>query len=334
MTKIFPSTEKTIWISWEMHRRTTELAKAFGSNLYIYKCDSSTNILIRYLRSSYFTLKTIYNKRPKILFVQNPSLVLASLACFLKIIFKYKLVVDRHTNFWLDAGNSIHPTVLIFKLLSNYSLKNADLTIVTNEYLKDVVEKKNGRGFVLTDRLPEIQNKSARKLDGRLNIVFISTFSKDEPFMEVFNAAKLIDEDIFIYVTGNYKKIFNEIPIDIPPNLVLTGFLEEQDFIDLLFSADAIMDFTTADWTLVCGGYEAISAGKPFITSDKKVLRSYFNKGAIFTENIASGISNAIFYFNNNRHVYKQEIDQIKNEKHIEWSKQFNHLTDLIGLDR
>ena len=328
------SARNTIWISWETHRRTNELAKAFGANLYIYNCNPSTNILIRYLRSSYFTVKTIYNIKPKILFVQNPSLVLASLACFLKNIFKYKLVVDRHTNFWLGAGNSIDPIFLIFKFFSNYSLKNAEFTIVTNEYLKDIVNKSNGRGFVLTDRLPDIVSKNRKKLSGRLNIVFISTFSKDEPFREVFNAAKLIDEDIFIYVTGNYKKIFHEIPRDMPPNLILTGFLEEQDFIDLLFSADGIMDFTTADWTLVCGGYEAISAGKPFITSEKEVLRTYFTKGAIFTENNASGISNAIMYLDKNRDVYQAEIDQIRNEKSVEWKMQFNDLLDLIGIDR
>ena len=263
--------------------------------------------------------------------VQNPSLVLASLACLLKTFFNYKLVVDRHTNFWLEAESSFRPKAFLFTLFSKYSLRHADLTIVTNPYLKDIVEKKGGRGFVLTDKLPALERKNNKPLNGRWNIVFISTFSDDEPYLEVFKAAKIINPDVYIYVTGNFKKKMNRIPEDMPANLVLTGFLEEQDFIDLLFSADAIMDFTTAEWTLVCGGYEAISAGKPFITSDKNVLRAYFNKGAIFAENNYLSISNAINILFSRKSQYDSDIIVLKEEKSIEWDQQFCKLVELIN---
>jgi len=322
---------KTVWISWEIHRRTRELAKAFGADLFVYNCDSSYNPVLRYILSSLFTIRHISRSRPDILIVQNPSLVLASLACLLKIFFNYKLVVDRHTNFWLEAENSFRPKALVFTLFSKYSLRHADLTIVTNPYLKDIVEKKGGRGFVLTDKLPALERKNNKSLNGRWNIVFISTFSDDEPYLEVFKAAKSIPPDVFIYVTGNFKKIMDRIPEEMPPNLVLTGFLEEQDFIDLLFSADAIMDFTTAEWTLVCGGYEAISAGKPFITSDKIVLRSYFNKGAIFVENSHLSISDGVNRFIGRKGQFESEINALRDEKTIEWTQQFEKLLDLMN---
>ena len=322
---------KTVWISWEIHRRTRELSKTFGADLFVYNCDSSHGPFLRYILSSFYTIRYLFSSRPDILIVQNPSLFLASLACLLKIYFKYKLVVDRHTNFWLEAENSFRPKALVFTLFSKYSLRHADLTIVTNTYLKDIVEKKGGRGFVLTDKLPALERKNKKDLVGRWNIVFISTFSDDEPYLEVFKAAKLIQSDVFIYVTGNFKKIMDRIPEEMPPNLVLTGFLEEQDFIDLLFSADAIMDFTTAEWTLVCGGYEAISAGKPFITSDKVVLREYFNKGTIFAENNYLSISDAVNSIISRYNQYESEIKALKGEKTIEWTLQFSKLLELMN---
>jgi glycosyltransferase involved in cell wall biosynthesis len=322
---------KTVWISWEIHRRTRELANAFGADLFVYNCDSSNGPVLRYVLSSFYTIRYIFRSRPDILIVQNPSLVLASLACLLKTFFNFKLVVDRHTNFWLEAENSFRPKALVFALFSKYSLRHADLTIVTNPYLKGIVEEKGGRGFVLTDKLPALERRNNKSLNGRWNIVFISTFSDDEPYLEVFKAARSINPDVYIYVTGNFKKIMNHIPKDMPPNLVLTGFLEEQDFIDMLFSADAIMDFTTAEWTLVCGGYEAISAGKPFITSDKIVLREYFNKGTVFVENNYLEISNGVNTIINNLSQYESEIKVLKDEKNIEWAGEFSKLLEFMN---
>jgi hypothetical protein len=321
---------KTAWIAWEVHRRSTELAKAFDADLFIYDSNSSFGSFLRYVFSSFHTIRYLSRTRPDILIVQNPSLVLTSLACLLKTLFRYRLVVDRHTNFWLEAENSLRPKALVFTLFSKYSLRHADLTIVTNPYLKELVDKKGGRGFVLTDKLPALERKHRKSLNGRWNIVFISTFSDDEPYLEVIKAAKLIRPDIYIYVTGNYRKVTGRLPADLPPNLVLTGFLDEQDFVDLLFSADAIMDFTTAEWTLVCGGYEAISVEKPFITSDKIVLRGYFNKGAVFAGNDHLSISEAIGNLIQRKDEYDREIRALKMEKNEEWNQQFSKLLELV----
>ncbi len=41
-------------------------------------------------------------------------------------------------------------------------------------------------------------------------------------------------------------------------------------------------------------GSEAVSAGKPLITSNTKMLKNYFTKGTIFVDNTAKGIVEGI----------------------------------------
>jgi glycosyltransferase involved in cell wall biosynthesis len=317
-----------IWITWESHRRTLELANALDVKLYVIEYRNSG--IIRYIKSSYRTIIIIIENKPKFLFIQNPSMILNTLVCFMKSFYKYNLIVDRHTNFLLEKNIYISPLSMLYELCSRYCIKNSDLIIVTNEFLKNIVDQRGGTGIILTDRLPTLNKMNNVKLIGKLNIVFISTFADDEPFLEVFKAAKLIDSNIYIYVTGNYNKIKNNLFDGLPENVILTGYLKEQDFIDLLYSSDAIMDFTTAEWTLVCGGYESISVGKPFLTSNKIALRSYFKKGTLFTENNANDIAESINKLIEYKSKYTTEIEILKKEKKHEWEQQYQCLLTII----
>ena len=68
-----------LWIAWEKQRRSTVLSKEFNAKLYQFNNSGK----LRYPIVITKTLFLLIKKRPKILFVQNPSTVLAFLACFL-----------------------------------------------------------------------------------------------------------------------------------------------------------------------------------------------------------------------------------------------------------
>ncbi len=321
-----------MWIAWEIHRRSSELAEAFGAKYFA--CDSPGHYVLRYLASTLWTIEILLKERPRILFVQNPSLVLAALAGFLKPFFNYTLVIDRHTNFMLNVPNPTRPFHVFYHFLSDFSIKAADLTIVTNEFLKGVVESKGGRGFILTDRLPSLAGKRGLlPLAGKRNVVFVCTYAADEPYLQVIQAARAIPEDIHVYVTGNPKKAGRGLPgpEEMPPNLTLTGFLPERDYVDLLFSADAIMDLTTSDWVMVCGGYEAMAAGAPFITSRRSVLLDFYTKGTVFTGDGAADIAAAVVEAVESKERLKAEIAELRQVRSKEWSERFSALQGLIS---
>jgi glycosyltransferase involved in cell wall biosynthesis len=240
------------------------------------------------------------------------------------------LVVDRHSNFSPLTNSRFLNHIYI--TLSNFTLKKSDLTIVTNQYLKHVVESAGGRSMVLEDKIPILKKNTNKQLKGKNNLLYICSFDRDEPYEEVFNASKLINSDICIYVTGNYNKIksncFNTATSD---NLVLLGYLSDDDYLDYLFAVDAVIVLTTWDYTLLCGAYEAVAAEKPLILSNKKDLVNYFNKGVLKTENNMSDIALSINNVIKERPTLTKEIQRLKFELNNNWILKFNSVQNTIN---
>lgn len=298
--------KKRIWITWEYQRRSVELSKHFGCRLYVFEHEG---LLVRYFKCIRDTILTLWRERPAVLYVQNPSMILAALGCLYQSLFGTPVVVDRHTTFLLSRKYRNTPQIILFKLLNLYTVRCAELTIVTNTYLAELVESLGGRSFVLPDKLPELNFTKKIALEGTSNLLMISSFGNDEPVEQVIKAMdKLQGEGVSIYITGNYRKKFSDSDIELwPANVHCTGFLPEQDFFNYLYSVDAIMVLTTSDYCMLCGCYEAVSSKKPLITSDKDVLSDYF-QGAVFVDNSESGIYNAIIEVLGDLGNYKDKI--------------------------
>jgi len=115
-----------------------------------------------------------------------------------------------------------------------------------------------------------------------------------------------------------------------PYNVVFTGFLDEQDYVNMLFSCDATMVLTTASACMLCGCYEAISVEKPLITSDKDVLKEYFTD-AVFVDNTASGISAGITEIIENIELHRERIKYLKERLITQWEESYLHLDNMLS---
>jgi glycosyltransferase involved in cell wall biosynthesis len=315
-----------IFIAWEPHRRTSELCRVMGLRLFVI--DVAASRVWRYTYSIAATTGVLLRERPRLLFVQNPSMVLTAYVCLLKWL-GFKIVVDRHSNFNdfrnMESG--------FFNAVSDFTLRHADLTIVTNDYLKELVDRRKGRGFVLPDRLPEIQPPAdaGPPLGGRGNVVFVSTYASDEPLSEVIDAARLLPPDVHVHVTGNDKRLDPRVRASAPPNVVFTGFLPEDAYIALLARADCILELTKNDHTLLCGAYEAVSLGRPLVLSRKEALTRYFCKGAVVTDNEPAAIAAAVTQALATRASLERDIRTLRDELTTDWSDRFARLTAEIA---
>src|SRR6056297_2216212 len=117
-----------VWITWEKQRRSIELSKALDCDLYLFDFKGK----LRYPKCIYNTLKVLISTPGNTLFVQNPSMILASMACLFKFVSKKKVIVDRHTTFRINKERKASLDWLIFDVLNKFTLKIADLNIVTN----------------------------------------------------------------------------------------------------------------------------------------------------------------------------------------------------------
>lgn len=314
-----------IWISWERHRRSRELARALSVPLHEIVSDKHP-----YLRSISCSIRTIgllFRIRPSLVFIQNPSVQLAYIACRLKPLLGYTLVVDRHSNFhFTDTEHGL------FNYLSNYSLRNADLTIVTNEVVGSLVETKGGRAFILQDRLPELLTGPAAHLDGPTRVVYVCSFHPDEPVEEVLGAARLLGDEFSLYITGRLIGRFECAARRALPNVTFTGFLAEEAYVALLSSADVVVALTMRENTLLCSAYEGVSLLKPLVLSNQVVLRDYFKKGVVLTENASESIAKSIRIATRERDRLEAELAELVPELRADWESRFERLKERLGL--
>lgn len=310
---------KIIWFSWENQRRNRELSKALGARLFEFaEIDQIKNPLRKYPLGIYKTLKVIIKYKPRLIYAQNPSLILSALVILIKYVLKYKVTIDAH-NIGLSPDNKI------LKFLSKFIQQKADLIIVSNNGLKDMVQSNGGNCFVLPDKIPEFNKNNKMPLKGDFNVLFICSFAMDEPYLEVIQAARLMDGNIFIYITGNYHKV-NLKPDKMPSNVILTGYIPEKEYISLLYSVDAVIDLTTRENCLVCGAYEGLAAGKPLILSNTHALQNYFYQGVIFIDNSAAELVKAIHEMIYHKKILENQVFALKKYRIREWEKLKNNL--------
>jgi glycosyltransferase involved in cell wall biosynthesis len=317
---------RKIWITWESQRRTIELARRLPDvRLFILQINAP-----RFVRYPYLILKTLqllFLYRPKLLFVQNPSVVLTLSAVLLMGVLRFHLVVDAH-NEGVKPFHSHHNWLLP---IYSWIQKKTDLTIVTNDQLAKEVASNGGNPFVMEDPIPQMGATGVISLQGKHNIVFVCTFEKDEPYKEVIASARFVDRSTCIYITGNYRKAPLYIVKETPADIVFTGFLPEQAYVNLLHSSDAVMDLTLMQDCLVCGAYEAVALGRPLILSDTQALRSYFYKGTVYTENSSQAIAKSIGHAISNQSQLELEMCELKKELEAAWQAKFNEFKSILG---
>jgi len=318
-----------LWISWELQRRSIELSKKFDCELFVFDCDKVRNRCFRIMKCSFLTILCLHKNKPKIVFCQNPSIFLAFLLCTLKKIFRFTLFVDRHSNFMFRNEDLFW--YRYFMVLSNYTIKKADVTIVTNADLREkFISPLGSRSEILPDALPEMMSEVVIDWgDQKKRVFFIASFAKDEPISEFFEAISDISEDYYFYISGNYDN-YNKAFERYGRNYELTGFVSDSDFKKILNSVDAVMVFTVNDFTLTCGAYEGVSVEKPLILSDTTTIKKYFNKGCVYCNPTPESIKKGIFDCFENYDKLKSHIKELKKELDYSWNVQFQNIKKIV----
>jgi glycosyltransferase involved in cell wall biosynthesis len=235
------------------------------------------------------------------------------------------LVVDAH-NAVISPGDGDSRWL---NALARFAQRRADLTLVSNDEIAKEVVRNGGMPFTLPDPLPTLLPVEAKLLGPGRSVLFICTFEYDEPYEEVFRAARLLPKDVTIFVTGDYSNA-SLGPADMPENVRLTGFLPEADYVAMLKAVDVVMDLTRLDHCLVCGAYEAVVCQKPMVLSDNKASREYFRGGAIHTRNTAPEIAKGVMAALERQPALAAEIALLRGRLRDDWASRKKALETVI----
>jgi glycosyltransferase involved in cell wall biosynthesis len=132
------------------------------------------------------------------------------------------------------------------------------------------------------------------------------------------------------YITGDPIRARKTFLQHHPKNVNFTGFLPDEEYLGLLRGVQAIIVLTTHNHTMQRGACEAVSLGKPIITSDWPVLRSYFNKGTIFVNNSGEGIKEGILQMKEKREILEKEVLLLQQERQLEWEGKYAALEKRV----
>ena len=320
---------KIVFIVWARNaRRSQVFSEKLNAKYYIFRKKTHSKLLSPIIYA-YFGIKTIIRlikEKPKIIFLEYTQPFNATLIMIYCRLFRCKYVLDGHTGPFMNKWSK-----LPFSILTKKILQNSYITIVHNEELKQKLVSKyhNIRFVCLEDPIPNLRKYYTKAIDNKKNvtnkIVVINSFAKDEPLEEVIKATKKL-KNITFYITGDLKKANSKYINAAESNVHFTGFLSEEEYSKTLQESDAIMVLTTRDYTLLCGGYEALSLEKPIITSNKKPLKEYFFKGAVFTNNDTKSIISSTKKVYRNITILRKEITELKITKEIEWNYKLKML--------
>lgn len=318
---------KAIFLAWiRYHRRSELLAQAFGAAIhYVYEA-GTRGVLptgLRYLRQARQTWEVLASERPQVIFVQNPPIFAVVVVALYAWRRHAGYVIDSHSGAFNSA--KWRWSIGLHRLLSRHAL----LTIVHNRSQEGIVQKWGCRYEVVGYTPGNYDIGQPTQLNGAFNVVFVSTFSQDEPLSLVLEAARCLPEVSF-YVTGDSRRVAPAIRDHLPANCHLTGYLSYEDYVSLLKSADAILALTTRDHTLSMAGFEAVALGKPLVVSDWPVLVSYFDSGTVYVSNTAVGIVQGVRQARQEADRLRAEMIQLRARLTAEWEDSRRRIAVLV----
>jgi hypothetical protein len=317
------------YISWAPHcsRSDTTARELNGVSHMVYweKLGSHpATVWLKYLGQALSTWRILLRDKPDAVFVMTPPFVAGLIVWPYCALRRIPLVLDAHTAAFLG------PRWKHFQGIQHWLCRRAVTTIVTNTHLSQLLASHGSDATILAD-VPVKYPQASTRFDTRgFSVAAICSFDYDEPVELIWDAARLLP-DVQFFVTGNPAKLQEKLRTSIPPNLKLTGFLEDSAYGQLLRQADIVMAVTDGKHKMLRGAYEAIYEGTPIVISSSPMLQREFDLGAILCENSGQEFAAAITRMRSEMPKYRQEAADLRARKRRRWEQSKALLMTKIG---
>lgn len=317
-----------MWIAWEIQRRNRGLADAFGMDLIEYgDLDRLGHTLKKYVVGIWRMTWLLIRQRPKLVVCMYPSIACALTGVIVGRFIDCRVLIDMHNIGVIVAAEN---RSLLGKL-TRWIISNSDYVIVSNINLTEVIVDCGGVPLVLSDKLPTLSVQAPGKIDGPALIVYVTTWSADDPCEEFIEAARSIEPGVAeVIATGRCPETFRTSN-NTPSTISFSGFLPEREYIALLNRADIVAILTARKDCLVCGAYEGASLQKVLLLSDTTALREYFGGGSVFAANDHESLSMAIASALRDLDRLKDEVRNRNARIGQRWSDEFSVVRTAIA---
>ncbi len=329
------SSSRGLFIVWRIFQRRSEsLARCFDLEIKYYYAaweeKSKFHKALSYIFKTIYTIRDMVRHKPRIIFIQlppTPVLYIAALYCHFT---KCRLVADCHNAMiysrWLKWPFALQ------------LLRRADAALVHNEDVEQHALQHRLRTITLRDPLPALALNSARTAAdiadvGSGDYVMVPwSFSPDEPIDELFQAAESLPEVKFL-MTWFAERLPQETRDRVPPNVILTGYLDDSDFNTLFAEASAVLVMTTREGTQPSAASEAIVLGVPLVISDLQTTRRLYEDVPVYIANDGAGIKDGVRTALETRDALQQKILGFKSRFAARLGEEIREVEQILALD-
>lgn len=310
------STTFIVWAPRHRGTRSAWLAAELGIDDLQYLAPSAGRGLraapMKYPAQLLRTVRLLVGKRPRALFVQSPPSFAAWAAAAYAAATGAAVVVDAHSDAF-ERAIWTRPAWMNRRMAGSVAA-----VLVTDEHWARIVRGWGGRPILVPNVPSPLEPGPPPALDPeRPNVVVVNTWAPDEPLLEVLAAADAMP-DVAFHVTGRSDHVAG-LGRPIPDHVRFTGFLDEPAYLGLVAAADAVVCLTSRDHTMQNGAAEALTLGTPVVTSDWAILRSYFSRGTVHTDNTAASIEAGLRRLLGERESYREAIRDLRAERRRDW---------------
>jgi glycosyltransferase involved in cell wall biosynthesis len=307
--------------------RSRAFARELGIEIRFVCSTRRRGLLTAPYKYGYQTAKTLLllsRRRPRVVFVQSPPSLAAIVVWLYCSLARARFVVDAHSGA-MQLAYWTRPRWLYRQLA-----RRALATIVTNEHFARTLREWGGCALVVQDIPTRFPTQTTYPVEGVFNLLVVNSFAPDEPLDEVITAAKGL-EDVVLYVTGDVRRGSRRLRSNVPGNVRFTDYLADDSYYALMAASQAVMCLTTRDHTMQRGACEALSMGKPIITSKWPLLESYFRRGTVHVDNTAAGIRDGVREMVKHHSRYRVEIEMLQMEQRDEWNAAVGPLVSAVN---
>jgi glycosyltransferase involved in cell wall biosynthesis len=276
-------------VAWtSVSGRQRELANAIGGDpLVVYPLGRSRNPvakLARYALSSAATVGKLLARRPSAVVVTTPPTIAAAVVTVYCRLTRTPCVLDAHPGtFGLQGDRLSGLLVPLFRRLAALS----SAVLVTTPRLVSLVEEWGGTGIVFHEA-PSTP-ASASRAGAPVDVLYVGTFQRDEPFDAILDASRLLPNVRFA-VTGDLRLAPENLSTAAYPNITFVGYLASSEYESLIEAARLVVVLTDDRDSVVRAGFEAVWRLKPLVLSDTNALREAF-PGAVHVDNSGTGVA-------------------------------------------
>ena len=279
----------------------------------------------RYPRQLVGTLAALVGRRPRAVVVQHPPSPAVWVVALYAALTGGRFVIDAHSDA-LGRARWLRPL-----WLTRLLVRRAAAVLVTDPHWAATVEGWGARAIVNPDVPTSFEldpAASPSSPDLGFSIAVVNTWAPDEPLAAVIEAARDLPDVIF-RITGRADRRVDALGT-LPPNVRFTDFLAEPAYYGLLASSSAVMCLTTRDHTMQRGACEALSLGRPIITSDFPLLRGYFDRGAVHVAATPASIREGVKSLRADYDRQLAAVTDLREVRRLEWADRRETIVALL----